>query len=105
MAGYRDQFYMKAAKVRTKIIQEYKMLFKTYDLLVSPTMPVLPPKFSDIAKLTPLQHYMMDVLTVGPNLAGLPHLNVPAGFVKGLPVGLLAIADHGGEQKLLHLDH
>lgn len=104
MAGYRDQYYLKAMKVRTKIIEEYKKVFESVDILFSPTMPILPPTFDESEKLSPLENYMMDVLTVGPNLAGLPHLNIPAGFVNGLPVGLLAIAPHFGEQKLLNLE-
>ena len=103
MAGYRDAYYMKAMEVRTKIINEYKKCFEKYDLLVSPTMPILPPRFSDIKKLTPLQNYMMDIMTVGPNLAGLPHLNVPVGVSNGLPVGMLLIADHFKERKLFQL--
>jgi len=103
MAGFRDAYYLKAAKVRTKIIAEYKKAFSTFDLLVSPTMPVLPPKLKEVEKLTPLQHYMMDIMTVGPNLAGLPHMNFTAGFVKKLPVGMLCIADHLQEAKLLGL--
>jgi len=103
MAGQRDAFYMKAMAVRTKIIQEYKEVFKKYKVLVCPTMPVLPPRFSDIEKLTPLQNYMMDVMTVGPNLAGLPHMNVNAGFVEGLPVGMLLIADHLKERRLFQV--
>src|SRR3989344_8015457 len=81
MAGYRDAFYIKAARVRNLIIREYKKAFEKYDLLISPTMPVIAPKFSDIKKLTPLENYMMDILTVGPNLAGLPHISCNAGFV------------------------
>ncbi len=104
MAGYRDQYYLKAMKIRTKIIAEYKDVFKKYDIIFSPTMPILPPRNDEMEKLTPLQHYMMDILTVGPNLAGLPHVSIPAGFVDELPVGLLAIADHFGEQKLLGLE-
>ncbi|MBU0461602.1 MAG: aspartyl/glutamyl-tRNA amidotransferase subunit A [Nanoarchaeota archaeon] len=103
MAGYRDAYYMKVLKVRTKIIEEYKKHFKNFDALISPTVAVLPPKFSDIEKLTPLECYMMDTLTVGPNLAGLPHLNVPCGASKGLPVGALLIADHFNEGKLIQL--
>lgn len=101
MAGYRDAYYIKAMKVRTKIIEEYKKAFKKYDILVSPTVPILPPKFSEIEKLTPLQNYMMDIPLVGPNLSGLPHLNVPVGFEKDLPVGMLVIADHLKENTLL----
>jgi aspartyl-tRNA(Asn)/glutamyl-tRNA(Gln) amidotransferase subunit A len=105
MAGFRDAYYMKAMKVRTKIIQEYKALFKKYDVLVSPTVPILPPKFDEIKKLSLLQNYMIDILTVGPNLAGLPHLNVPVGFEKKegkeLPVGMMLIGDHLKEGKIL----
>ena len=101
MAGYRDAYYLKAMRVRTKIINEYKSAFKKYSALVSPTMPVLPPKFKDIEKLTPLQNYMMDIMTVGPNLAGLPHMNVNAGMVDGLPVGMQIIGNHLDENRVL----
>ncbi|MBS3096627.1 Asp-tRNA(Asn)/Glu-tRNA(Gln) amidotransferase subunit GatA [Candidatus Woesearchaeota archaeon] len=103
MTGYRDAFYLKAMKVRTLMIQEYKKAFRKFDALVSPTTSILPPKFEDIEKLSPLQHYMIDVMTVSPNVAGLPHLNVPVGFEKNLPVGMLLIADHLQEGKLLQL--
>lgn len=103
MAGYRDAYYMKAMKVRTKIIDEYKSVFKKYDVIVSPTMPIISPKFSEIEKLTPLENYMMDIMTVSPNLAGLPHLNVPVGNSKGMPVGMLLSADHFNEKVLFQL--
>jgi len=103
MSGYRDAYYLKATKVRTKIVNEYKKMFKKYDALISPTSPILPIKFSEIEKLSPLQHYMMDIMTVSPNVAGLPHLNVPVGFVDKLPVGMLLIADHLEERKLVQL--
>jgi len=102
MAGYRDAYYIKAAKVRTKIIEEYKKAFKKVDLLVSPTMPFVAPKFKEIEKLSPLQNYMADILTVGPNLAGLPHISIPIGFNKDkMPIGLMLIADHLQEEKLI----
>ena len=103
MSGYRDAYYIKATKVRTMIVNEYKRLFKKYDALISPTMPIVAPKFSDINKLTPLQNYMMDVMTVSPNLAGLPHLNVPVGFADKLPVGMMLTGDHLQEGKLVQL--
>ncbi len=101
MAGYRDAYYMKAMKVRTKIIEEYKKAFKRYDLLLSPTMPIIAPKFSEIERLSPLENYMMDIMTVGPNLAGMPHLNVPVGFSEKMPVGMMLIGDHLEEGKVL----
>ena len=103
MSGYRDAYYIKATKIRAMIVNEYKKLFKKYDALLSPTMPITAPKFSEIEKLTPLQNYMMDVMTVSPNLAGLPHLNVPVGFENNLPVGMMLTADHLQEGKLIQL--
>jgi len=103
MSGFRDAYYIKAAKVRTLIIDHYKKAFKDVDILVSPTTAILPPKFSEIEKLTPLQNYMMDLMLTGPNVAGLPHLNVPVGFEGKLPIGMLLIADHLQENKLLQL--
>ncbi|MFH2027856.1 MAG: amidase family protein, partial [Nanoarchaeota archaeon] len=102
MAGCRDAYYIKAMKVRTKIIEEYKKAFDRFDVLLSPTMPIVAPKFTDINKLTPLENYMMDILTAGPNLAGLPHISVPVGFNKDkMPVGLMMIADHLKEENLI----
>ncbi len=101
MAGFRDAYYIRAMKVRTKIIEEYKKAFKKFDLLLSPTMPIIAPKFSEIEKLTPLENYMMDILTCGPNLAGLPHINIPCGFVNKMPVGLMLIGNHFDENKLI----
>ncbi len=103
MSGFRDAFYIKAAKVRTLIIEEYKKTFKNFDILISPAVPILPPKFREIDKLTLLENYMIDMLTVGPNLAGLPHINIPVGFEKNLPVGMMAVSDHLKEGKLIQL--
>ncbi|MBI2655932.1 Asp-tRNA(Asn)/Glu-tRNA(Gln) amidotransferase subunit GatA [Candidatus Woesearchaeota archaeon] len=103
MSGFRDAYYIKAMKVRTLIINEYKKAFRKFDALVSPSVPILPPKFSEIEKLTPLQNYMMDIMLVSPNIAGLPHLSVPVGYEKNLPVGMLLTGDHLQEGKLLQL--
>lgn len=65
-------------------------------------MPIIAPKFSEVDKLTPLENYMLDALTAGPNLAGLPHLSVNAGFIEKMPVGIMYIADHLKENKLLN---
>ncbi len=101
MAGYRSQYYMKAMQVRTLIIQDFKRAFKKFDVLISPTMPILPPKFSEIEKLEPVQVYMLDILTLPPNTAGVPMISVPCGSVKGLPVGMHILADHLQEKKML----
>ena len=101
MSGFRDAFYMKALQVRTKIIEEYRQHFRKYDIVVTPAMPNIAPKFSEIDKMTPLENYMMDIMTVGPNLAGFPHLSMPSGFSKGMPTGMLIIADHFQEKKII----
>jgi len=103
MARVREAYYIKAMKVRTRIIEEYKKAFQKFDALICPTMPLLPPRFSDIEKLTPLENYMMDIMTVSPNLAGLPHISINAGFVDNLPVGVMLVADHLQEKKLFQL--
>ena len=99
-AGYRDAYYIKAAKVRRKIIEEYQALFKTYDIIVSPTMPFIAPTFDEIEKLKPVDHYTADVLTVGPNMAGLPHMSYPI-KKSPLPIGLMIIGNHYDDQTVL----
>lgn len=105
MAGFRDAYYLKALKVRTKIIQEFKQAFKKFDVLAAPSMPVLPLKFSEIEKLKPIENYMMDILTIAPNMAGIPMLSVPAGLINGLPAGLHLISDHFNESKLFQVSY
>ncbi len=103
MAGYRDAFYLKAMKVRTLVIEEYKKMFREYDLLVSPTMPIIAPKISEVSKLKPKEHYMMDIMTVGPNLAGIPHISLNAGMHNKMPVGIMFMGDHLNEKKLFNI--
>lgn len=97
MSGYREQYYMKAMRVRTLITNDFKRVFSKFDVIAAPTMPVPAPRFKEIEKLTPLQNYQMDVLTVPPNLSGIPMISVPCGQMTGLHM----IADHLQEQKLL----
>ncbi|MBI2005339.1 MAG: Asp-tRNA(Asn)/Glu-tRNA(Gln) amidotransferase subunit GatA [Candidatus Aenigmarchaeota archaeon] len=103
MAGYRDAYYLKALKVRTKVIEDFKKAFKQFDVLAAPTMPVVAPKFDEIEKLSPIENYMMDILTVAPNLAGIPMISIPAGKVNGLPVGLHLMGCHLQEEKILQV--
>lgn len=101
MAGYRDQFYMKAMKVRTLMIRDFKRAFSRFDVLVAPSMPVVAPRLKEIEKMSALENYMMDVLTACPNLAGIPMLSVPHGKVGGMPVGVHIMGDHLQEGKIL----
>lgn len=98
-AGYYGKYYLRALKARTLIIEEFKKVFSRFDVLVSPTMPNLPFKIGEIKD--PLTMYKMDVNTVPVNLAGLPAMSMPVGFVKGLPVGLQIIGNYFEENKIL----
>ena len=101
-AGYRDQYYLKAAKVRQKIIDQFKEAFGEYDVLISPSMPNIAPKIEEAENMAPEEVYAMDTLTVGPNLAGMPMISVPNGKSEGMPTGLHIIGDHFEEQTILN---
>lgn len=102
-AGYYDAYYKKASQVRTLIKEEYEILFKKFDLLISPVSPTPPFKIGEKME-DPLAMYMSDVLTVPVNPAGIPAISVPAGFTKnGLPVGLQIMGPMLGETKILQL--
>jgi aspartyl-tRNA(Asn)/glutamyl-tRNA(Gln) amidotransferase subunit A len=101
MAGYRNQYYLKALKVRTLIINEFKKAFNKFDVLVAPTMPMVAPKLKEVMEIPPLKEYMADVLTVPINLAGMPQISIPCGFVNKMPVGLHILGDHLNESKII----
>lgn len=105
MSGYRSQYYLKALQVRTLIIQDFEKAFRKCDALVSPTMPMVAPRTTELGSITPLQEYLSDVLTVPPNLAGIPMVSVPCGEIKGMPVGLHILGDHLQEGKILSIAH
>ncbi|MEM0303018.1 MAG: Asp-tRNA(Asn)/Glu-tRNA(Gln) amidotransferase subunit GatA [Archaeoglobaceae archaeon] len=98
-AGYYGKYYLKALKARTLIIEDFRNAFAKFDVLVSPTMPTLPFRIGELKD--PLTMYKMDVNTVPVNLAGLPALNIPLGFIKGLPVGMQVIGNYFEESKLI----
>ncbi len=101
MSGYRNKYYLQAMKIRTLVINDFKKAFKDVDVLITPTMPIIAPKFDEVKKLSPLESYKMDILTVPPNLAGVPMLSCPAGQINGLPVGIHIISDHLREDLLI----
>jgi aspartyl-tRNA(Asn)/glutamyl-tRNA(Gln) amidotransferase subunit A len=99
-AGYYDAYYLRAQKVRTLIRQEFARAFEEFDALVAPTSPSV--AFALGAKTAdPFQMYLNDVFTIPVNIAGIPAISVPAGYVSGLPVGLQFMAKHLGEKTLL----
>ena len=74
-------------KTRRLIRDSLEKLFSRYDILISPTSPILPPKIGEVID-DPVKMYAMDVATVTANLAAIPALSIPAGFYNGLPVGI-----------------
>ncbi len=103
MSGYRDAYYIKALKVRAKIIAEFKGAFARVDAIATPSMPIIAPRFDDVEKLSPIDAYGMDRMTVPANLAGLPTISVPSGSEGGMPTGVQFIADHERDGMLIAL--
>jgi len=103
-AGYFDAFYLKAQRVRALISADFARAFHEVDVLIGPTTPT--PAFELGAKTDdPVTMYLNDIYTIGANLAGLPAISVPCGFVQGLPVGMQVIGPHFSEPKLLNVAH
>ena len=103
-AGYYDAYYLKAQRVRQLITADFKRAFAEVDVLVGPTSPT--PAFRIGAKTAdPITMYLNDIYTIGANLAGLPALSVPCGFVAGLPVGLQVVGPHFAEARILNVAH
>jgi aspartyl-tRNA(Asn)/glutamyl-tRNA(Gln) amidotransferase subunit A len=103
-AGYYDAYYLKAQRVRQLIAADFKRAFGEVDVLVGPTSPTA--AFRIGAKTAdPITMYLSDIYTIGANLAGLPALSVPCGFVAGLPVGLQIVGPHFAEGRILNVAH
>ncbi len=104
-AGYYDAFYLKAAKVRALMQQEFEEVFLKCDALITPTSPF--PAFKIGAKTDdPLAMYAADTLTVPAGICGLPSASLPAGFSKeGLPIGMQIIANQYKEEKVIQVGH
>ncbi|MBA5942829.1 MAG: Asp-tRNA(Asn)/Glu-tRNA(Gln) amidotransferase subunit GatA [Methanophagales archaeon] len=101
-AGYYGRYYLKALKVRTLIKAEFEKALKTHDILMMPTMPFVAFKLGERIK-DPLSLYLADINTVSINLAGVPSISVPCGYVSSdtLPVGLQIVGKHFEEDRIL----
>jgi len=103
-SGYYDAYYLKAQKIRRLIANDFTEAFKQVDVIMSPTTPT--PAFKIGEKNDdPISMYFSDIYTIAVNLAGLPGMSVPCGFVKDMPVGLQIIAPYFAEAKLLNVAH
>ncbi|HVP57188.1 MAG TPA: Asp-tRNA(Asn)/Glu-tRNA(Gln) amidotransferase subunit GatA [bacterium] len=100
-AGYYDQYYLKALRVRTLIAADFHEAFRQVDVLLTPTAPA--PAFSLGEKVRdPLVMYLSDVFTITPSLAGLPAVSLPCGTSgEGLPIGMQLVARPFAEGLLL----
>ena len=103
-AGYYDAYYLKAQRVRQLIAADFARAFESVDVLMGPTTPT--PAFALGAKTAdPITMYLNDIYTIGANLAGLPALSIPCGFVADLPVGLQIVGPHFAEARILAAAH
>jgi aspartyl-tRNA(Asn)/glutamyl-tRNA(Gln) amidotransferase subunit A len=103
-AGYYDAYYLKAQRVRSLINEDFIRAFRQVDVLMGPTTPT--PAFAIGAKTAdPITMYLNDIYTIGANLAGLPGISVPCGFVGALPVGLQIVGPHFSEARVLNAAH
>ena len=101
-SGYYDAYYLKAQKVRTLIKQEFDEVFQQVDAIISPTSPTT--AFEVGEKIgDPLSMYLSDILTIPANMAGLPGMSVPCGFVDDLPVGLQIIGPRFSESIIYNI--
>lgn len=98
-SGYYGRYYLKAQKVRALLRREFKSLYSKYDVIIAPTMPILPFKIGEKIG-DPIKIYYMDIDTVISNLTGMPAISIPAGFSNGLPIGLQIMSDDFQEQRI-----
>ena len=100
-SGYYDEYYLKANRVRDLIRLDFENAFKEVNVIITPASPFPPFKRGEKIE-DPLQMYLADVYTVSINLAGLPAISVPCGFIDNLPIGMQIIGKHFEEQQILN---
>jgi len=103
-AGYYEAYYLKAMKVRTLIKQDFAEAFKKVQAIVTPVSPTLPFKLGERTQ-DPLKMYLSDIFTIPANLAGLPALALPIGFVNNLPVGIQILGPQFSEELLFRIGY
>ncbi|AMK77547.1 MULTISPECIES: Asp-tRNA(Asn)/Glu-tRNA(Gln) amidotransferase subunit GatA [Methylomonas] len=103
-AGYYDAYYLKAQQVRRLISEDFKRALSEVDVLMGPVTPSTAFKIGEKTS-DPIQMYLEDIYTIAINLAGLPAMSIPAGFIDGKPVGLHVIGNYFSEAKLLNVGH
>lgn len=99
-AGHAGRYFLKALKVKSKLTKEINEAFKKYDLLIAPTVPILPFKIDEKID-DPIALFMVDINTVTANLTGKPAISVPFAVSNGLPIGIQLFADSMNDRLLL----
>ncbi|MCQ4314096.1 Asp-tRNA(Asn)/Glu-tRNA(Gln) amidotransferase subunit GatA [Pseudomonas stutzeri] len=103
-AGYYDAYYLKAQKIRRLIKNDFVSAFDEVDVILGPTTPNLAWKLGE-KNADPVSAYLEDIYTITANLAGIPGISMPAGFIDGLPVGVQLLAPYFQEARLLNVAH
>ncbi|MGD9603612.1 MAG: Asp-tRNA(Asn)/Glu-tRNA(Gln) amidotransferase subunit GatA [Gammaproteobacteria bacterium] len=102
--GYYDAYYAKAQRLRRLIKEDFQRTFREVDVIAGPTAPGIAFRLGQ-KSADPVEMYLSDIYTTAVNLAGLPGLSIPAGFVDNMPVGLQLIGDYFAESRLLNVAH
>ena len=103
-AGYYDAYYKKAQQVRRLIKNDFENAFSNVDVIMTPT--TRGPAFEIGSKGNdPIQMYLEDLFTISANLAGLPALSLPNGFIDNKPIGLQIIGNFLDESSILNFAH
>jgi len=103
-SGYYDAYYVKAQKIRHLISNDFAKVLGEVDIIIGPTTPNVAFKIGD-KNANPVAMYLNDIYTASVNLAGLPGLSMPVGFVDNLPVGMQIIGNYFQEAKILNVAH
>ena len=99
-AGHAGKYFLKALKVKSKLTKQINDAFKTFDLLISPTVPILPFKIGEKIN-DPVALFLIDINTVTANLTGKPAISIPYAISNGLPIGIQLIANSMNDKLLL----
>ena len=102
--GYYDAYYLKAQKVRHLIKNDFVEAFKQVHVILTPATPTPAFKLGEKTK-NPVTMYLSDIYTIAVNLAGLPAIAFPVGFIKQLPIGAQLIGNYFEESRLLNMVH
>ncbi|MEK0368265.1 MAG: Asp-tRNA(Asn)/Glu-tRNA(Gln) amidotransferase subunit GatA [Nitrosopumilus sp.] len=103
-AGHAGKYFLKALKVKSKLTREINNIFKKFDLLIAPTVPILPFKIGEKID-DPVSLFQIDINTVTANLTGKPAISVPFSISNGLPIGMQLFADSMQDKLLLQAAH